>query len=56
MQKDVDDNKRTVHFRGHAFLPFVAEFFFLVYRKLLVTHIHYFLKKNRKIESHLVVP
>lgn len=28
MQKYVDDNKRTVHFRGHAFLPFVADFFF----------------------------
>lgn len=28
MQKYVDDNKRTVHFRGHAFLPFVADLFF----------------------------
>lgn len=43
MQKYVDDNKRTVHSKGHAFLPFVTDFyFFFVYRKsnflyLLVT-------------------
>lgn len=51
MQKYVDDNKRTVHFRGHAFLPFVADFFFfLVYRKLLVTHRHYFKKKIERLK------
>lgn len=55
MQKYVDDNKRTVHFRGHAFLPFVADFFFwyIVNYSLLTDIIK---KKKRKIESHLVVP
>lgn len=49
MQKYVDDNKRTVHFRGHTFLPFVADFF-LVYRKLLVTHRHYLKKKIERLK------